>query len=167
LITLEQLEQLEPFARHSSALRAQYPGLAGRRLIHETVRRMINDFALDLITQTTQNVNSAGVETIADVRAAKPLVAFSAAMREELHQLQKFLRENLYWHYQVLREMSKAKRIIAELFDVFMGDTRLLPPQFQQRAREDKPRAIADYIAGMTDRYAMKEHRRLFSISEP
>jgi len=164
LITLEQLEQVGPFSRHSAALRAQYPGLEGRRLIHETVRRMINDFALDLTTQTTQNITAAGVETIADVRAAQPLVAFSESMREELRQLQRFLRENLYWHFQVLREMSKAKRIIAELFEAFMGDVRLLPPKFQQRAREDKPRAIADYIAGMTDRYAMKEHQRLFAI---
>jgi dGTPase len=164
LITLEQLEQIEPFSRHARALQVQYPNLDGRRLVHETVRRMINDFALDLITQTTQNITVAGVETIADVRAAQPLVAFSAAMREELLQLQRFLRENLYWHYQVLREMSKAKRIIAELFNAFMGDVRLLPPKFQQRAREDKPRAIADYIAGMTDRYAMKEHQRLFAI---
>jgi len=164
LITLEQLEQIEPFARHGAALKASYPNLAGRRLIHETVRRMINDFALDLITQTSQNIVSAGVETIADVRAAQPLVAFSASMREELLQLQRFLRENLYWHYQVLREMSKAKRIIAELFNAFMGDVRLLPPKFQQRAHEDTPRAIADYIAGMTDRYAMKEHQRLFAI---
>ncbi|HSD37904.1 MAG TPA: deoxyguanosinetriphosphate triphosphohydrolase [Rhodocyclaceae bacterium] len=167
LITLEQLEQVGPFSRHSGALRAQYPGLEGRRLIHETVRRMINDFALDLITQTTQNITAADVETIADVRAAHPLVAFSESMREELRQLQRFLRENLYWHFQVLREMSKAKRIIVELFGAFMGDVRLLPPKFQQRAREDKARAIADYIAGMTDRYAMKEHRRLFSIGEP
>jgi dGTPase len=164
LITLEQLEQVGPFSRHSAALRAQYPGLEGRRLIHETVRRMINDFALDLITQTTQNITAAGVATIADVRAAQPLVAFSESMREELRQLQRFLRENLYWHFQVLREMSKAKRIITELFEAFMGDVRLLPPKFQQRAREDKPRAIADYIAGMTDRYAMKEHQRLFAI---
>ncbi len=125
---------------------------------------MINDFALDLITQTRQNIAAAGVETIADVRAAQPLVAFSVGMREELLQMQRFLRENLYWHYQVLREMSKAKRTIAELFEAFMGDVRLLPPKFQQRAREDKARAIADYIAGMTDRYAMKEHQRLFAI---
>lgn len=164
LITLEQLEQVEAFSRHSAALKAQYPGLAGRRLIHETVRRMINDFALDLITQTRQNIVAAGVETIADVRAAQPLVAFSSTMREELLQLQRFLRDNLYWHYQVLREMSKAKRVIVELFDAFITDVRLLPPKFQQRAREDKPRAIADYIAGMTDRYAMKEHQRLFAI---
>lgn len=164
LISLDQLEQVEAFARHGAAARARYPGLAGRRLIHETVRRMINAAALDLIEHTRSNIAAAGVDTLDDVRNAPALVAFSEAMRQELHQLQQFLRENLYWHYQVLREMSKAKRIIAELFEAFLGDTRLLPPQYQSRAREDRPRAIADYIAGMTDRYAMKEHKRLFAI---
>lgn len=164
LISLDQLEQVEAFARHGAAARARYPGLAGRRLIHETVRRMINAAALDLIEHTRSNIAAAGVDTLDDVRNAPALVAFSEAMRQELHQLQQFLRENLYWHYQVLREMSKAKRIIAELFEAFLGDSRLLPPQYQSRAREDRPRAIADYIAGMTDRYAMKEHKRLFAI---
>ncbi len=86
-------------------------------------------------------------------------------MHDALQPLRKFLRENLYWHFRVLREMAKAKRVIADLFDAFMNDPRLLPPQYQLRSADDKPRAIADYIAGMTDRYAMKEHHRLFSIS--
>ena len=77
-----------------------------------------------------------------------------------------FLREQLYWHYQVLRMTDKARRIIRDLFEAFMGEPRLLPPQDQARASQDKPRAIADYIAGMTDRYAMKEHRRLFAVGE-
>ncbi|GAB2877433.1 deoxyguanosinetriphosphate triphosphohydrolase [Uliginosibacterium flavum] len=164
LLTLDQLEEVEAFARHCSAVRAQYPQLAGRRLIHETIRRMINDQAVDLIEQTRNNIAAAGITTLAEVRAAPALVAFSPRMQAELLQLQHFLRDQLYWHYQVLREMSKARRIIAELFNVFMDDTRLLPPQYQALAREDKARPIADYIAGMTDRYAMKEHRRLFSL---
>ena len=167
LLTLEQLERVDAFARHCQSVRVRYPDLGGRRLIHETVRRMINAQAIDLIEQTRQNITDAGVGTLADVRgAAAPLVAFSPAMQAELLQLQQFLRDNLYWHYQVLREMSKARRIIADLFGVFMDDVRLLPPQYQLWAREDKARAIADYIAGMTDRYAMKEHRRLFSLAE-
>ena len=164
LLTLEQLENVDAFSRHCCAVRALYPQLAGRRLIHETIRRMINDQAVDLIEQTRANIAAAGITSLVDVRAAPALVAFSAPMQAELLQLQHFLRDQLYWHYQVLREMSKARRIIAELFNVFMDDTRLLPPQYQVLAREDKARAIADYIAGMTDRYAMKEHRRLFSL---
>jgi dGTP triphosphohydrolase len=74
----------------------------------------------------------------------------------ELACSQDFLRENLYHHYQVLRMTDKARRIIQDLFGAFMNDPRLLPPQYQLMARTDKPRAIADYIAGMTDRYAMR-----------
>jgi len=160
------LEQVDAFFRHSAAVRAQYPGVAGRRLIHETIRRMINAHVIDLIAQTQRNIAESGVHSLEDVRNAPPLVAFSPAMIREQTQLQQFLRENLYWHYRVLREMSKAKRIIAELFEAFMQDVRLLPPQYQARTRDDKARAIADYIAGMTDRYAMKEHQRLFSIGQ-
>ena len=166
LLTLEQLEEVDAFARHCRSVRAQYPQLDGRRLIHETIRRMINAQAVDLIEQTRANIAAAGVVTLDEVRAAAPLLAFSAAMQADLLQLQRFLRDQLYWHYQVLREMSKARRIIADLFSVFMDDTRLLPPRFQILAHEDKARAIADYIAGMTDRYAMKEHGRLFSLAE-
>ena len=166
LLTLEQLEQVDAFARHSAEVRALHPGLPGRRLIHETVRRMINAQAVDLIAQTRANIEASGVRTLDEVRHAPVLVAFSVSMQRELQQLQHFLRDGFYWHYQVLREMSKARRIIVDLFRVFMDDTRLLPPQYQAWARDDKARSIADYIAGMTDRYAMKEHRRLFSLAD-
>jgi dGTPase len=164
-LTLDQLEDVEIFSRHCNAVRIQYPQLNGRRLIHETIRRMINDQAVDLIAQTRRNIAASGIENLVDVRAAQTLVGFSNLMAEELRQLQRFLRDHLYWHYQVLREMSKARRIIAELFEVFMNDTRLLPPQYQALALDNKARSIADYIAGMTDRYAMKEHRRLFALA--
>lgn len=165
LLSLEQLESVDAFARHCHPVRIKYPQLSGRRLIHETIRRMINEQVLDLINQTRMNIRAAGVCTLDEVRASAPLVAFSAEMQADLLQLQRFLRDHLYWHYQVLREMSKARRIISDLFEIFMGDLRLLPPQHQRFATEDKARAIADYIAGMTDRYAMKEHRRLFSLA--
>ena len=166
LIQLDQLETIDAFARHAHALRAKYPGLSGRRFIHETIRRMINALALDLIETTTRNIQSAAIQTLHDVHLAPPLLAFSDTMRAEQLQLKQFLRENLYWHYQVLREMSKARRIITELFEAFMAEPKLLPPQHQIRARDDKARAVADYIAGMTDRYAMREHRRLFAVGD-
>jgi MFS family permease len=84
----------------------------------------------------------------------------------ELRVLKAFLRDKLYHHFQVLRMTDKARRIIQDLFGAFMNDPRLLPPQYQAMARADKARAIADYIAGMTDRYAMREHRRLFAVGE-
>lgn len=164
LLSLEQLEGVAAFSRHCVAVRSTYPQLSGRRLIHETIRRMINEQVVDLIEQTRINIAAAGVETLADVHGAPPLAAFSSAIQADLQNLQRFLRDKLYWHYQVLREMSKARRNIADLFGVFMHDTRLLPPQHQILTSENKARAIADYIAGMTDRYAMKEHRRLFAL---
>ena len=86
--------------------------------------------------------------------------------REESLELKGFLRDNLYRHYRVVRMSAKARRVVADLFGAMLADTRLLPPEFQTRARAEAPRAIADYIAGMTDRYAILEHRRLFSIDE-
>ena len=166
LITLEQLDAVPIFARNRQIVERAYPGLAGRRLIHETIRRMINLMAVDLIDRTRANILEAQVASLDDVRRAPRLVAYSAELLPELRVLKGFLRESLYHHYQVLRMTDKARRIIQDLFAAFMNDPRLLPPQYQQMARSDKPRAIADYIAGMTDRYAMKEHRRLYAVGE-
>lgn len=166
LISLEQLAEVPVFARNRAAVEAEYPGLGGRRLIHETIRRMINLMAVSLIRETSENIRRHGVVSLADVHAAPRLVAYGEGLQEDLQSLRVFLREQLYWHYQVLRMTDKARRIIRDLFEAFMGDPRLLPPQDQARSRDDKPRAIADYIAGMTDRYAMKEHRRLFAVGE-
>jgi dGTPase len=166
LITMEQLTEVTIFARHLETVRSRYPGLTGRRLVHETVRRMINTLALDLIAQSTENIRAAAPRSLDEVRDAGPLIAFSPAVRQEQQALKQFLRSHLYRHYRVMRMSSKAQRIIRELFAAFMEDGRLLPPQFQEKARQDKPRAIADYIAGMTDRYAIREHRRLFAVDE-
>jgi len=166
LITLGQLDEVDVFAAQRHIVESTYPGITGRRMIHETIRRMINLMALDLIHQTEANIRAHGVVILADVHAAPVLVAYSEPLLPALRELKAFLRENLYHHYQVLRMTDKAKRIIADLFGAFMADPRLLPPQYQLRAEDDTPRAIADYIAGMTDRYAMKEHRRLFAIGE-
>ena len=166
LITLEQLEEVALFAAQRREVEARWPGLAGRKLINETVRRMIHLMVIDLLEQTRANVASAGVASLDDVRRAPRLVAYSEALLVQLRELKAFLRENLYRHYQVLRMTNKARRIVSDLFAAFMDDPHILPPQYQAMARDDKARAIADYIAGMTDRYAMKEHRRLFAVGE-
>ena len=166
LITLEQLEEVGIWRRHAAVVRGDFPKIGGRRLIHETVRRMINSLAVDLIEETRRNIEAAGIASLEDVRRAQPLAAFGTAMHAEHKELKHFLRINLYQHYQVLRMTNKARRIISDLFGAFMEDSRLLPPQYQQMARTDKPRAIADYVAGMTDRYAIREHRRLFAVGE-
>ncbi|PTD95908.1 deoxyguanosinetriphosphate triphosphohydrolase [Pseudothauera lacus] len=166
LITLEQLDAVAIFADNRTAVARQWPGLGGRRLIHETIRRMINQMVLDLTARTRANIAAAGVGSLAEVRAAPRLVAYSDTLLPQLRELKTFLRTHLYQHYQVLRMTDKARRIVADLFAAFMADPRLLPPQYQARAQADKARAIADYIAGMTDRYAMREHRRLFAVGE-
>jgi dGTPase len=94
------------------------------------------------------------------------MIGFSTAIAAEQAELKQFLRHALYRHYRVVRMSAKSQRILSELFSAFMRDRRLLPPQDQARAAADAPRAIADYIAGMTDRYAIREHRRLFSVDE-
>ncbi|HEX4878344.1 MAG TPA: deoxyguanosinetriphosphate triphosphohydrolase [Limnobacter sp.] len=161
LITLEQAAEVPLFKMHLDRVMARHPGIEGRRLIHETVRGIINALIGDLLNESERRIALASPQTIADVQLAPPLIGFSDEMRELNHALKVFLRKDLYQHYQVLRATLKARRVVQELFGIFMDDPRLLPPQFYRRAEADIPRAIADYIAGMTDRYAMKEHQRL------
>lgn len=166
LITLEQLSEVSVFARHLAEVRNRYPQLEGRRLIHETVRRMINSQVQDLCRQSSKKISEANPASIDDVRKAEPLIAFSPEMQQQQLELKQFLRNKLYRHYRVNRMSSKAQRIIRDLFAAFHDDPKLMPDEFQLRASEIKPRAVADYIAGMTDRYAIREYRRLFTVEE-
>jgi dGTPase len=166
LITLEQLAGTSLFARHLAMVRERHPDIAGRRLIHEIVRRMINTLVLDLIAQSTENIAAVAPTSLDEVRRAPALMAFSPAVAREQHELKQFLHKHLYRHYLVERMSEKARRIVRELFAAFHDKPSLLPPQYQAKALRDKARTIADYIAGMTDRFAYREHRRLFSIEE-
>ena len=166
LLTLEQLSSVRLFARHLNEVRTSYPNLAERRVVHETVRRMINTLVNDLIAQTEQNICSHAPQSVDDVRTAPPLVAFSTEMHDLNRELKAFLRTHLYRHYRVMRMTAKARRIIGDLFNAFMEDPKLLPPQFNPVAESGRARSVADYIAGMTDRYAIREHRRLFAVEE-
>ncbi len=166
LITIEQLQSVELFASQLELVKAKYPKLEQKRLIHETIRRMINILVIDLCTQTTKNIEAINPKNINDIRQAHYLASFSSGMSEKNLALKQFLRKNLYQHYKVNRMSAKAERIIRELFTVFFADIGLMPPEFQQHAKADKARAVADYIAGMTDRFAIREHRRLFAVEE-
>jgi dGTPase len=135
-------------------------------MVNETVRRMINTLIVDLASESARRIAAARPQSIEDVRQAGPLVAFSPAVRKEADALKSFLLNNLYRHFRVMRMTTKAKRIVADLFAAFYDEPRLLPLDHQARVAEDRARAIADYVAGMTDRYAMKEHQRLFAIGE-
>ena len=166
LLSLEQISAVKIFARHRALVLREFPRAAGRRLIHETVRRMIDTLVTDLIQTSAANIRKRAPASIEEVRRAPPLIAFSPRIRGESHDLKRFLSDNLYRHYRVTRMSTKARRIVTDLFQAFMSDQRLLPPEFQARAEDNVARAIADYIAGMTDRYAILEHRRLFAIEE-
>jgi dGTPase len=173
LLAVTQLDEIDFYARHRREVEIAYPGITGRRAIHETIRRMINSLAVDLIGTSQERIRQTPLQSVEDVRNAPALIAFSDAMRAEAALLKRFLRDNLYQHYQVNRMTSKARRIVRELFDAFMQEPRLLPPDYQiardgdaGEATSRQARKVADYIAGMTDRYAMREHRRLFMVDE-
>ncbi len=166
LITLEQLASVRLFSGHLDEVRKAYPALAERRVIHETIRRMINTLVSDLIRQTEDNIRAQTLRDVDEVRKAPALVAFGPQMLELNRELKAFLRTHLYRHYRVMRMSAKAHRIVSELFQAFMSDRRLLPPQFLRAAETEHARSVADYIAGMTDRYAIREHRRLFAVEE-
>ncbi len=164
LLQLGQLEGVPLFARHFAAVKAEYPALAARRLTNETVRRMINTLIVDLTDETARLVARVSPTSIDEVRNAAPLAAFSAGVRREADELKAFLHDNLYRHFRVMRMTAKARRIVTDLFAAFLAEPKLLPADHQARAVAGPARAIADYVAGMTDRYAIKEHRRLFSV---
>lgn len=166
LITLEQLSEVQIFAEHLHQVRQLYPQLEGRRLIHETIRRMINAQVVNLCQHSSQLIHDAKPQSVDDVRLQPSLITFSAGMQQQQVELKRFLRSKLYQHYRVNRMSAKARLIIRELFMVFIQDPGLMPDEFRAYAEKDQPRAVADYIAGMTDRFAIREYRRLFAIDE-
>ena len=168
LITIEQLQQVDFFARLYRDVQVAFPGLTGRRAIYETLRRLITALADDLIVTSSGLIAEAAPRHLDDVRQAPPLIRFSDPMRKDATELKRFLRENLYRHYKVNRMRVKASRIVRELYAAFMAEPVLLPPDYQDKSGDvdRQARKIADYIAGMTDRYAIREHRRLFSLDE-
>jgi dGTPase len=166
LLSIEQFAQVDIFARHMKHVLREHPKIESRRLVHETVRRMISTLVVDLTRQAAKNIKAHAPRNMANVRAAPPLVTFSAAIEHQQQELKQFLRLNLYQHHQVARMTNKARRIVADLFEAFTVEPRLLPPQYHVQAKTDLARTVADYIAGMTDRYAIREHRRLFAVDE-
>ena len=165
LLTIEQMMGIGLFARHWQEVKRLYPSISERRTTLETVRRMINELIVDVTETTRRNIVALSPTSVDAVRVAPPLVAFSPAIGEAAIELKRFLRKELYYHYRVQRMANKSKRIVTELFAVFTGDPQLLPTEHAQRHAAIGERAIADYVAGMTDRYAIREYRRLFEIS--
>ena len=175
LITVEQLLEVPLFLQYHQDVAAKYPHLAGRRLVFEILRRMINRLVSDLIDSSAERLRESGVVSIEDVREqSKALIGFSDVTGELNLGLKSFLREHVYKHYKVRRMTSKARRVVRALFDAFFGDPTLMPEEHQRTGARlellqggaGRARAVADYIAGMTDRYAILEHRRLFDPGE-
>ena len=168
LISIRQLKEVDLFAQYWRDVQSAMPGITERRAIHETVRRMISALIVDLTETSLKRIREVNPRSVDDVREAMPLIAFSDEIAEKSSLLKKFLFENLYRHYQVNRMSSKARRIVQRLFSIFMAEPQLLAPEHRSVSCEgsDKARKIADYIAGMTDRYAMRQYRMLFEIED-
>nr|WP_295079691.1 deoxyguanosinetriphosphate triphosphohydrolase [uncultured Roseateles sp.] len=159
LLTLEQLEAVPLVQRFMAEALAAYPGLQAKRLLFETIRRMLSAQVYDLIDATAQALEQAQPADADAARAAGPLVRFSPEMRQASTQLKRFLFAELYRHPQVQATRLRAEEVLRDLFRIYSSDPQQLPSDFSGAA--DAPRACADYIAGMTDRFALREHQRL------
>jgi dGTPase len=167
LFGFDEIREVPLVGEAVAEVEASHPGLDNGRKIHETVRRIINRLVSDLLTESRRRLTEAAPQSVEEVRSlGYPVIAFSDAMMDQDRALKSFLRERMYRHYLVNRMTSKARRVVADLFDLFLGEPSLLPDEWQSRI--DAPgtgrtaRVIADYIAGMTDRFALDEHHKLF-----
>jgi dGTPase len=159
LITIEQLEGVGLFERYRAQALHEYPQLRGRRVLYEAIRRMLSAQVYDVIDATRASIALSAPRNIDDARRAPPLVKFSAGMASASSALKHFLLHNLYRHPQVMAVTGQAKQVVRELFSAYMSDPAQMPTDYG--ARDDVERSVADYIAGMTDRFAAREHERL------
>jgi dGTPase len=169
LFTPDDIAAVPLVGRIIGEVQEAYPGLERGRLVHECVRRLTSAMIEDLIAETTRNVGRLRIKTVDDVRAAAETTAsFSPEMATHEAALKDFLFRNMYRHFRVNRSVSKAKRIVNELFALFLAEPHVLPPEWAALCGPAKSletaRIVCDYIAGMTDRFAIQEHRRLFAI---
>lgn len=161
LLSLEQLEAAVPLVqRYLREALAEFPSLTGKRLLFETIRRMLSAQVYDIIDASRAELDAAAPTDVQAVRrAGRPLLRFSTEMRRGSSELKRFLFASLYRHPQVQEKRARAEQVLRELFVIYLGDPSQLPADHAGQA--DLPRACADYIAGMTDRFALKEHQRL------
>lgn len=172
LISIQELLKVEIFRQQYDIVNKQYANLDDKKLLHEVIRRMINVMVVDLIDTSRSNISNARLNSVTDVRNhGQKIMAFSASMSEQKLELKQFLRKNLYQHYRVHRMTKKAADVIDALFNAFMDDLKILPTEalahchtLKEKHGEDGiARGISDYIAGMTDRYAIVEYERIFN----
>jgi dGTPase len=159
LITLEQVREVPLFGLHIGMTLRDHPQLQGRRLLYEGIRRMLSALVYDVIAASAAALAQAQPASADAARAAGPLVAFSAEARAQSAELKQFLFRNLYRHPRVMETTGQAQEVVRDLFRRYLAGPEEMQAGFA--ARSDTPRAVADYIAGMTDRYALREHERL------
>ena len=163
LLTLEQLEEAAVFDRYRRESLQHHPHLSGKRLLFESIRRMLSAQIHDVTASTRASIEKAAPASSDDVRAQPPLVCFSSQMAAESAQLKHFLSRNLYRHAQVQDTTDRAREVVRGLFERYMAQPGDLPESAPrlEAAHPQHARAVADYIAGMTDRFALREHERL------
>ena len=159
LITMEQVAEVSLFQDFHAQALLEFPALQGRRLLYESIRRMLSAQVYDVIEATGERLRDTAPDSPDDARRASALVDFSDAMRAKSAALKQFLLHQLYRHPQVMGKTGQASVIVRELFAAYVDEPGQMPPDFE--ARRDSARAVADYIAGMTDRFAAREHERL------
>jgi len=162
LLTLEQLHDVPLVAHWHAVVLDAHPALAaqpGKRLLFEILRRMLSAQMDDLLTTTTAQIQTHAPADAEAVRRLPPLVGFSPALRGDITALKRFLFSALYRHPEVTRSTALGREVVADLFNAYLDTPAQMPADFAERS--DRPRAVADYIAGMTDRFALREHRRL------
>ncbi|MBU0915121.1 deoxyguanosinetriphosphate triphosphohydrolase [Aquabacterium parvum] len=159
LVTIEQFEAVPLFTRFRDETLAEFPGATGRRLLFDTIRRMLSQQVYDVIDATRAKLAEHRPADADEARRCPPLVRFSPEMREASTQLKRFLFKELYRHPQVNETTARAKQVLTELFHAYVASPSEMKPAYAQR--DDLHRAVADYISGMTDRFAVREHERL------
>jgi dGTPase len=163
LISMHQLQSIELFERFRLEVLAEHPDLVqasrARRLLYETIRRMLSEQVYDVIASTQQSLQMAKPQSVEDVRLAGPLVGFSANMKALSTPLQQFLFTHLYRHPKVIETSAQAQNVVRDLYAAYVSQPAEMPTDFAER--EDIQRAVSDYIAGMTDRFAAREHERM------
>ncbi|HQF31195.1 MAG TPA: deoxyguanosinetriphosphate triphosphohydrolase, partial [Hyphomicrobiales bacterium] len=169
LFTLDDLVGIGRVGKAIAEVRGRYPGLERSRETGEVLRRLITAMIEDVVAETERRVAGARPRSVDDVRlAAGPLVAFSPEMAPHDRQVKEFLFKRMYRNDAVMRVMADAEKIVEELFAVYMADIDELPRDWRTGLGADRSRRarrVADFIAGMTDRYAIDEHRRLFDAT--
>ncbi len=169
LLTIEQLAEVALWREVYGEVRGLYPDVAFRVARHQVRRTLINRMVHDLIGTIETRLTGLGLDSLDAVRAVgRPIATFSDELEEKRLELKAFLMANLYRHYRVMRMAAKADRIMGDLFHAYIAEPAQLPPHVSQRCREGESlaRVVADYIAGMTDRFALDEHKKLFDPHE-